>query len=167
MKAAVLNRLLSVAGFVTAVAGCADGLQSRDSPATRLVGAWRIVEATRVTPDSSWTNHDPQPGLYIFTDRHFSIMLIPGDSVRQDILPDATPGQRLAAFDDFIADAGTYEATDTLLTMRNMIAKIPDVMSSGAGGPYRYWISGDTLTLRFSAGWAAGGVTTYRLLRLE
>ncbi len=149
------------------ISACAAEAPSGSQEANPLVGAWLIVETTRTTADSAWVNEDPQPGLYVFTDRHFSIMLIPGDSVRGNLFPSAPPEQRLAAFEDFIADAGSYVATDTLLTMRNLIAKIPDVMNSGAGGPYRYWLEGDTLTLSFSAGWAAGGVTTYRLIRLE
>ncbi len=149
------------------VASCTPGARPVREQSSGLLGAWLIVETTRTTPDSAWMNENPQPGLYIFTDRHFSIMLIPGDSPRTNLFPNAPPEQRLAAFEDFIADAGSYEATDTLLTMRNVIAKVPDVMNSGAGGPYRYWLDGDTLTLSFTAGWAAGGETIYRLVRLE
>ena len=151
---------------VLAVSCLQDG-RTDTNQRNELHGAWLIVETARTTPDSAWVNENPQPGLYVFTDRHFSIMLIPGDSPRAILPPDATSEQRLAAFEDFIADAGSYEATDTLLTMRNIIAKVPNVMNSGAGSPYRYWLNGDTLTLRFSAGWAAGGETTYRLVRLE
>lgn len=134
-----------------------------------LAGAWRIVETTTRTPDSSWVDDSPQPGLYIFTGRHFSIMLIPQDSPRAHLREDASPEERLAAYENFIADAGSYEASDSSLTMRNFIAKWPNAMNGGAGGPYRYQLSVDSLTLSFKGAWAvdAGGEITYRLVRLK
>lgn len=162
-----LRLFLTLSGCFVGFAGCSGNVPTDNRRADRLVGAWLIVQTTRTTPDSSSVNDNPQPGLYIFTERHFSIMLIPGENPRADLPPNASPEERLAAFEDFIADAGSYEATDTLITMRNLIAKVPNVMNAGAGGPYRYRIDGDTLTLSFSGGWAAGGETTYQLVRLE
>ena len=132
-----------------------------------LVGAWQIVESATTTPDSSWIDKSPQPGLYMFTDRHFSLMLIPQDTVRAPLIQNATCEERIAAFENFVADAGSYESSDTLIIMKNIIAKLPRAMNGDAGGPYRYWIKGDSLTLSFSGGWAAGGKITYRLVRLN
>ena len=40
-------------------------------------------------------------------------------------------------------------------------------MNLGGGGPYRYRLSGDTLTLTFGPGWQGETEITYRLVRLE
>ncbi len=146
---------------------CAPGTGSATDERDGLVGTWRIVETTRTTADSTWVNESPQPGLYIFTQRHFSLMLIPADSPRVVWPADGTPEERLAAFENFVADAGTYEATDSVLTMSNIIAKLPWAMNAGGGGPYRYRLDGDTLTLSFTPGWLGESEITYRLVRLE
>ena len=70
----VNNIRLAALGLLVATA-CAPP-QSTGNP---LVGAWLIVETTTVTADSSWINSTPEPGLYVFTESHFSNMLIRGD----------------------------------------------------------------------------------------
>ena len=134
-----------------------------------LPGAWLLVETKTTTRDSTWVDTSPQPGLYVFTDKHFSLMLIPQDTLR--VLPreNASSAQKLAAYENFIADAGSYEASDSILTMQNFIAKEPYAMQGrpGAGSPYHYRLSGDSLTLTFRRAWAAPGEITYRLIRLK
>jgi steroid delta-isomerase-like uncharacterized protein len=138
----------------------------KKEPST-LVGTWLITETTTTTSDSSWTNSNPQTGLYIFTETHFGNMLIQGSEPRQLFPESPTPEQRLAAYDPFIADAGSYELTDSTITTQNIIAKIPNVMTA-SGLVYRYKLSGDSLTLTFSGAWAPrGGDITYRLVRLR
>ena len=131
-----------------------------------FVGAWLIAETTKTTPDSSWTDTSPQPGLYVFSGSHFSNMLVDGSNARVPFPPGgASPEQRLAAYDPFIADAGSYEFSDSILTTQNIIAKVPNVMTAQI--VYRYHFSADTLTLTFRGAWAPpDGEITYRLVRL-
>ena len=147
------------------VVGCTAQQATNDS----LVGAWLIVETTTATADSSWVDSAPQTGLYVFSESHFSNMLIQGAEPR-DLFPSGTEGataeQRLAAYDPFIADAGSYVLTDSTLEVRNIIAKVPNVMNFEM--TYRYSLVGDSLTLSFTQGWAPrGGEVTYRLVRLR
>jgi len=131
-----------------------------------LIGAWLIVETTVTTPTGTTTNENPQPGVYIFTERHFSNMLIPNAEGRSPFTEERTDEERLAAYDNFIADSGSYELTDSLLTTHNIIAKVPNAMNGGF--PYRYSLEGDSLVLTFDRGWAPpAGEITYRLVRLE
>ncbi len=144
------------------LAACSS-LQSTENP---LVGAWWIVETTTISPDSTWVNSSPQPGLYVFTESHFSLMLVQGGGPRANILPNGTDEERLAAFNSFIADAGTYVRTDSTIEANNLIAKVPDVMKYLLS--YRYSLSEDSLRLRFTRGWApTGGEITYVLTRLK
>jgi len=138
-------------------------LQSVENP---LVGAWWIVETTTISPDSTWVNSSPQPGMYVFTESHFSLMLVQGSESRKHILPNPTDEERLAAFNPFIADAGTYVRTDSTIEANNLIAKWPDVMEYQLS--YRYSLWGDSLRLSFTTGWAPeGGEVTYLLTRLQ
>lgn len=155
-----MKRSLPILALVS-IGACAPSGSSPDS----LLGAWQIIETTTTTPDSTWVDSDPEPGLYVFTERHFSNMLIQGGP-RAPFPTNPTPEQRLAAYDPFIADAGSYVRTDSTLVTSNRIAKVPNVMNSGV--TYRYTLSGDTLLLTFSGGWApSDGEITYRLTRLQ
>jgi len=132
-----------------------------------LVGVWLVTETTTTTPTGTVVNDQPQPGIYVFTEHHFSNALIP--SGERALFSDApTDQERLTAYDNFITDVGTYDATDSTLTTRNIIAKVPNVMTGEVGITYRYSVEGDTLRLTFSGGWAPrDGEITYQLRRLE
>ena len=90
--------------------GCrpTDNRDAQTEPHNGLVGAWLIVETTVTTPTGTTTNENPRPGVYIFTERHFSNMLIPGER-RVPFSEEQTDQERLAAYDNFIADSGSYE----------------------------------------------------------
>ena len=145
-------------------------VESQGSIQNPLVGAWLIIATSVTGPTGTTINENPQPGLYIFTDRHFSNMLIPGPE-RLPFRPDRTDEDRLAAYDNFIADAGTYEFTESTFTVQNIIAKVPNVMPphrSTKGLTYRWHFEGDSLILTLEGGWAPpNGEITYRLQRLE
>lgn len=146
-------------------------IQSERAVENPLVGVWSISETSIVGPAGTSVNKNPQPGLYIFTDRHFSIVLIPGGE-RPPFSSMATDEERLAAYDNLIVDAGTYQRTDSTFTIENIIAKIPNVMPPHSTGDltFRYQLGGDadSLILTLEGGWAPPDARiTYRLRRLE
>jgi len=132
-----IRGVLAMVATVALLNGCArvDDLDAESEPANGLVGAWLIVETTVSTPDGTATDENPQPGLYIFTERHFSNMIVPREA-RELFSEERTDEERLVAYDNFIADSGTYELTESLLTTDNIIAKVPNAMDGGF--PYRY-----------------------------
>ncbi len=161
-----LRNLLRITIVCAFLPGCGPTEQSETGPQTQLIGAWLIAETSITTPEGTTTNENPQPGIYIFTDRHFSNMLIPNVEGRPPFSAERTDAERLAAYDNFIADSGTYELTDSSLTTHNIIAKVPNVMNGSL--TYRYSLNGDSLVLTLHGGWAPpDGEITYRLDRLE
>jgi hypothetical protein len=131
-----------------------------------LVGAWLITETACATSEGIVVNEEPQTGLYVFTERHFSLMLIPNAEARPLFSENRTDQERLAAYDNFIADAGTYEAIGNVLTTHNMIAKVPNAMDYQL--EYQFSLEEDALVLSFDRGWAPPcDELTYRLRRLE
>jgi len=159
------NKFILICFLIAVVSSCSPA-EDPVSQNANLLGAWLIVETEKTTADSTWTNVNPPQGVFIFTEHHFSLMLIPGDHPREAWPSDVTSDQRLSAFENFVADAGYYEASDSLLMMQNVIAKLPWAMDGNAAGPYRYWFDDDILSLRMSPGWQGEHEIVYRLERL-
>src|SRR5260221_13899842 len=104
---------------------------------TRLHGVWRVVdEAGR-----------PGAGVYIFTGKHYSMMVASAD--RPDITDtsQATVDELRALWNPMAANAGVYDVAGDLVTIRPIVAKIPVVMKPGAYEVYAFRVDGSTLSL--------------------
>jgi hypothetical protein len=140
-------------------------------PQNLLVGAWLITETPVKTPESTWTNENPQPGVYLFTERHFSNMLVPNEA-RQLFDSKTTDAEKLTAYTNFIADCGAYEVNGSVIVTHNIVAKWPNAMhpdrEPGSGITYQFSFDGDSLLLTLDSAWAPpNGEIRYRLKRLE
>ena len=167
------SRLILIAALtVVGVHACtpAQRVESVVALSNPLVGAWLITETSVTDQTGTIVDENPEPGLYVFTEHHFTNMLIPG-SERAPFSQERTDEERLKAYENFIADGGTYEYTESTLTARNIIAKVPNVMpphASSGGLTYQWRLEGDDMVLTLRGGWAPrDGEITYRLRRLE
>ncbi len=139
-----------------------------------LQGAWQTTEVSFTSPDTSWTETSLQPSLTIFAKQHYSIMFVPGTEPRSLFAGDEptfgsfepTDAEKLAAYDSFIANSGTYQVSGSTLTTRPMVAKNPNFMSGGSF-TFTYQIEGDTLRLTFTPPWATDAEERVTLVRLE
>lgn len=161
--------VLIVAVFVVA----ASALALAQATAS-LQGVWRVTDIV-VTGANAATNKSPQPGLYVFTRQHYSILTVNGTAPRKDFgtpkdpakLTDAEKGARYEAWDAFTANSGTYQVSSSTLTTRPLVAKNPGVMT-GPVGTRTFRIEGNTLTLiQKSAAGQPVSETTTRLTRVE
>ena len=88
-----------------------------------------------------------QPSVYLFGDKHYSMMRVTGNQPRTLASKDSmTDAEKIAAYDSFIANSGTYEVADSTLTMHPVVARSPNFMSGGSD-KYYFRVSGDTLWL--------------------
>src|SRR6267142_4030788 len=111
-----------------------------------LEGAWKVAEIVVTGPDA-FTTPNPHPGLFIFTRTHYSVLLVPGKQPRALFKAETpTTAEKIAAFDSLAANTGTYEISDSTLTVRPMVAKIPNCMG-GAFMKYQFRLEGNTLVL--------------------
>jgi hypothetical protein len=160
-----------MACIVSLIALGAMSLLGQSRPAS-IAGAWRIVEVTTTGPNAR-TIKNPQPSLYIFTAKHFSLMQVTGEKPRPTIaqadIEKASADQLRALWGPFTARTGTYEAKDGSLTTRQIVTKNPDGMRDGATFTYSYKLDGNTLllTLKSSPGGPAANPSTLKLTRLE
>ncbi len=110
-----------------------------------LEGAWSVVSIHVTGPDSATTT--VQPSLFLFGDKHYSMMRVTGNQPRTPAAADsATDAEKLAAYNSFIANTGTYEVADSTLTIHPVVARSPNYMAGGSD-IYHFRVSGDTLWL--------------------
>ncbi len=128
-----------------------------------LQGAWTITEVSVSTPDTSWTEANPQPGLYIFLQRHYRTVFLLGRKVSLD---DPTDAERLGAFGPFVVNSGAYEVSGgPTLTIQPLVALYPNAISDTSEYTYTHRVEGDILRVTLSAAWAEGGEVRYTLAR--
>ena len=142
--------------FVAALASC------RPPANEGLLGVWRMTEVVFSTPNMSRIIANPQPGAFIFTKRHYSFMHIWGDEPRS-FLPDSpNDAERLESLERLRTSLGTYEASDSTITIKRWIASYENLMGHTQTSPYR--IVGDTLWV----GWVTeDGVAEFKFIRIE
>jgi hypothetical protein len=121
-----MARKSSLAGVVVLAVLASVVLAAQSGQSLR--GVWRVVEVTNATGQA---NSKPEPGLYIFTDRHYSIMRV--TAPRASLPEKPTEKDEAAAFVPFIANSGTYQVKGDQLMTQPLVAKNPNVMM-GKGG---------------------------------
>ena len=175
-----MNNKLMLAVAAAAVAGLMALLgasvfsQSGAASQPTLQGVWRVTEITTTGPNAS-KNSSPQPSLYIYTAKHYSLMRINGTTPRPDLPTDqvtnATAAQLLAVYGPVLsAQTGTYEAAGGKLTTRPIVGKGTGQMAPGAFAINSYKLDGTTLTITQERGFDGKPVenpTTWKLTRIE
>ena len=110
-----------------------------------LVGVWEATEET--TPDGG-TMLSNVGGIAIYTaGGHYAWMRAYGTRPTYPSQAEATDAQRLAAFNTFSANGGTYTVSGSMVTHHPSVAKNPFVSAPGAGAPQTFQIQGKTLTM--------------------
>ena len=117
-----------------------------------LHGAWRMVRTSLTAGEQPSFHEYTQPGLILFTARHYSLMYVEGNESRRMFRDPARPtdAEKLDAFDTFVGHSGSYSLEDSIVAMHIEIAKLPNLM-----GPelrttfarFAYQITSDTLRL--------------------
>ena len=142
MKVHAMATFAVTALAATLLTAC-EGAEPAESP---LEGAWSVTSIS-VTGADSAAGTTTQPSLYLFGDRHYSMMRVTGNQPRTLAASDSvTDAEKLAAYDSFVANSGTYEVADSTLTIHPVVARSPNFMSGGSD-KYHFRVSGDTLWL--------------------
>lgn len=140
-----------------------------------LSGAWTVAEITYRDAAGEDRITDPQPGLLIFSDRHYSFVWTLTAEPRKPFrtFTEPTTEEIRAAFNSIVVNAGEYEVSDDRLITRPIISRIPGF--SGGYAVYEFILEGETLDLTMTdeydrngtqATWARQGRSTvFRLQR--
>lgn len=124
-------------------------------PATQrgssIHGAWRVIELAVRFPNQAWVvRPGPQAGLYVFSTQHYSYVYVPGVVPRLHFANanQPTKEEKAAAYESFIAGAGSYTFDDTTLSLKADLRKNPNEMT-GDFWRYQVEIRADTMQLVF------------------
>ncbi len=121
-------------------------LSAQSTAKKPIEGVWKVVEIV-VTGAGASTSSSPQPSLLILTQGHYSQIGVLGDKARALYkAEEPTDAEKLAAFDSFFANAGTYEVSGSTLTIHPMVARNPNFMAGGFE-KYQYRLEGNNLWL--------------------
>lgn len=169
----MLARPLFLALSLLALAGCSADRRAAREP---LEGTWRVAEIRRLGPDGQSADPSPQPGIIVFTARHYSMLWTPEGRRRLMFARrwQPTDAEKLASFDGLEASSGTWDDSGDVLTLHPIVSKVPDLM----GGRLRceYVLVGDSLWLTVTEVTARDGqrdpracscVTPLKLVRIE
>jgi len=138
---------------------------------TAVQGVWKVTERT-TTGQNAGTNKSPQPGYYIFTPKHYSIMFVSSTAPRPDLPADAskaTDKQIRDAWQPFTANSGTYEVKGSEITIRPLVAKNPNFMKPKNFQILTFRVDGNTLTVTLKANQDGpiNDAATVKLMRVE
>ena len=116
--------------------------------APSIQGVWQAVEVT--IPGSTTrtiTIPEPRPNLTMITARHYSRVQVEAEGPRPAVadVAEASADELRAAWGPFYAEAGTYEVSGNLITMRPVVAKNAAAMTPGAFTTWSYRLEKDTL----------------------
>jgi hypothetical protein len=104
-------------------------------------GVWKVAEVVPPTSnpaDKPTPITNPQPGLIIFTKGYYSGMAVTADQPRPAVAPakdprNLTDAEKIARFEQwnqFIANAGTYEVNGSTLVLHALVAKSQERMTT-------------------------------------
>lgn len=129
----------------------APAAQEQTHAQDRLRGVWKVIEQAFRTPSGAWTvTTAPYLSVYIFTEKHYSYMFAPGSGPRRLFAGNPnqpTDGEKVAAYNSFVAGSGTYVLAGSALTLNAILHKNPNEMM---GVPLSYDVDIDSTTLRMT-----------------
>ena len=120
-----------------------------------LQGAW-VVTSWEVGGE---TVAEPQPGLIVFTETHYSMMYVDVAEPREQYAgEEMTDAEILGAYGTLTANSGRYEVSGNQLTTRAYVAKDPNYMGTWPENAetYTFQVEGETLHLEWPSGWGPG-----------
>ena len=113
----------------------------------RLLGSWDVKEVHWISNDTTVTIEHAQPGILMLTPERYSIIWTPTRHARAPfkILSKPTDDEIKSGFRSIVFNSGTYLMTDSTITTKALLAKVPGF--EGGMQFYDYQLKNKILTL--------------------
>ncbi len=94
-----------------------------------IEGAWQIQSIAKKN-GSRPTIDNPQPSLFLFTDKYYSMVWMPGTESKRAFEErwNPTDAEKLARYNAIVLNSGLYEINKSTLTTHPIIARVPEFM---------------------------------------
>jgi hypothetical protein len=140
--------------------------QARQAARPKLQGAWRVVEFNLGQPNST-TVKTPQPGMYVFTAKHYALARENAPR-KAPVNPQAPTVQELRNTLDFAAQSGTWELNAAgELVVRRVAALGISAMAPGNFAVFEVKAEGDSVITLTTKANQSGPVTTGAYTKLR
>jgi len=118
------------------------------SEQNRLKGTWSINEIHWITPDTTYSIKNAQPGIFMVSSSRYSIIWTPIHAKRVPFkkLANPTDEEIISGFKSIVFNSGTYQIADTTFTVQAQIAKVPGF--EGGTQKFIYNIKDDILNIK-------------------
>jgi hypothetical protein len=99
---------------------------------TEVQGVWRVTAIQDPRPNGRGTT-TPEPGLFIFTAKYYSMVAAISEKERSEPKDpaNATVAELKATYDPFIGNSGTYDISGNMITLHPVVAKLPSAAKPG------------------------------------
>lgn len=132
-------------------ANAAAAEKERTSERGNISGVWKVTELASRSTGADWeVRPTPYVSQYIFTEKHYSYMYVPGAGPRKLFVGDAnkpTDAEKVEAYNSLVAASGTYKLSGSTLTLSPLVHKNPNEMN---GKPLTYTVDFDGNRLRMT-----------------
>lgn len=129
-----------------------------------ITGVWKPVEVF-VSAGLDSGSHVSQPGLVIYTKSYFASVRLQGLTPRPVVTGTPSDRQRVMMWQPFVAFAGTYTITDSLLSITPSVAKNPGEMAGNAL-TFRVRVVADSMWVYYGESGVQRWVKSVRIERL-
>jgi hypothetical protein len=165
------KRIVAVAAAAVGLGATAGALlYAQGGSNSSVVGAWKVAERSYEGANPRKITN-PQPGVWLFTRRHYSFTDDTSDNGRPTFPAEgATAQQRADVFGPFTAQAGTYEINGSEITFKRIAAKNPNNLRPGRFTTWTFRLEGsNTLwaTQKANQDGPLANQMTLKLTRLE
>ncbi len=143
----MLRRLFLIVPMAICLGGCPP--QQAVSSTSTVEGAWRLVALTSISVNSDTTAVPLQESLVLFANGYYSMAYATGTQRSPFYATRFTPTdeESLARMKTMTVNTGTFEFTDSTMTLRPQVARVPEFV--GGFAEHRYALHGDTLMLHW------------------
>jgi hypothetical protein len=124
--------------------------ETTGTPSAGIRGVWKVTElASRVAGVGWEVRATPHLSQYIFTEKHYSYLYVPGPEPRKKFSGDPnrpTDAEKAEAYNSLVAATGSYSLSGRTLTLNAPVHKNPNEMA-GVTLTYEVDLDGNTLRM--------------------
>jgi hypothetical protein len=124
--------------------------EATGTPSAGIRGVWKVTElASRVAGVGWEVRATPHLSQYIFTEKHYSYLYVPGPEPRKKFSGDPnrpTDAEKAEAYNSLVAATGSYSLSGRTLTLNAPVHKNPNEMA-GVTLTYEVDLDGNTLRM--------------------